>query len=115
MRPVRPVQAAGGQASGERGLNAVDSCESVGLKDVRGNQVRTDRRYRGAAGLLESPARYNHAMVTIWIFLVGGIAFGFGLGVILGYFLGRRNATKGIARGFEVELTTKQSGQSPGG
>jgi hypothetical protein len=55
-------------------------------------------------------------MAVIWIFLVGGIAFGFGVGIIVGYFLGHRSGARRVARGFEVEMTTKQSGgQPPGG
>jgi hypothetical protein len=53
-------------------------------------------------------------MSAILIFLVGGIGLGFGLGVIVGYFLGQRAEARRLARGFEVDMTKPPIKPSPG-
>lgn len=42
-------------------------------------------------------------MATIAVFLAGGIAFGGGLGFILGYFTGKRHGLRAARPGFPVE------------
>jgi len=44
----------------------------------------------------------DDAMFPIWVFLTLGIAFGAGVGFIVGYFFGRRVAMKQAGRGFPV-------------
>jgi hypothetical protein len=43
-------------------------------------------------------------MMTLLIFAGGGTAFGLGIGVILGYFLGRRSRGREQQRGFPIEM-----------
>jgi hypothetical protein len=41
-------------------------------------------------------------MATLAVFVIGGTVFGAGIGVIVGYFLGRRHGLRAARRGFAV-------------
>ena len=41
-------------------------------------------------------------MATLAVFVIGGTMFGAGIGVVIGYILGKRHGRRAAARGFAV-------------